>query len=110
MRRMEVRCCCQATKVLGTVPVPEAMLKQRLVILPLMGVPGQGLPYSKLEFEVATWAEIRPDPEVDPHLYDLQTGVGYIRETGVALKHEGVTVETLRRIPGFIEAKHGQST
>lgn len=105
MKRMEVRCCCQATKVLGTVPVPEALLKQRLVVLPLMGVPGQGLPYSKLEFEVATWMEIRVDLDVAPHLRDLETGVGYIRESGLALKHEGVTVETLRRIPGFIEAK-----
>lgn len=92
MKRMEIRCCCTPSKLLGTVPVPDH--SGSLISLPLMGRADAGRPPARIEFEVATWAR---------DVFDRDLG-GYVRVPETALKHEGVTIETLRRIPGFIES------
>ena len=103
MKRMEVRCCCTPNKLLGTLPVPDAagpgarivyqVMKPR-VRVPDPGAAPEGRRPPQIAFEVTRWAERRFGRD------------GCVNSTeGVALKHENVTLETLRLIPGFIEAK-----
>lgn len=105
MRRMEVRCCCTPNKLLGTLPVTDRVFNgnEQSMEFPLMGVPSQGLPYSRITLDVAEWVESRIIGPLGDLLVQLPMDYGLSR-SGVALKHEGVTLETLRRIPGFIEA------
>lgn len=96
MNRMEVRCCCQATKVLGTLPVQASDSAEGSLRLYPVGLPSSLYqPDAKpaknpetIDFRVSRWFE--------------DDGRGF--HTGLALKHENVTIETLRRIPGFEEA------
>jgi hypothetical protein len=94
MIRLEVRCCCVPEKVLGTLPVDHCPLPGDRITFPLMtrySRPGPREALAKtmaerpsIMFEVSMWSSLE--------------------EAGVALKREGVDLETLRRVPGFIEA------
>jgi len=83
--RMQVRCCCQPTKLLGTVEVPDMTLRSDHVSFGLVGHLGDNhvetltLPLARIANEWTEWT---------------------------AVKAEGVDIETLRRIPSFIEAAH----
>lgn len=104
MKRMEVRCCCVPNKLLGTVPVPEILIRDGgRVTLPLMGNLSAGLTRSSIEFEVQRWSKSSIAPLSQLPGNGLEEPV-IVRESGIALKHENVTLDTLRRIPGFIEA------
>jgi len=95
MRRVEVRCCCSPLKLLGTLPMPENATRFNFVVMPpasMMAPPlgrymrAQKAPaYQYLTLEFSEWF------------------AGSM--SGYALKADGVPIETLRRIPGFIEAK-----
>lgn len=105
MRRMDVRCCCTPNKLLGTLPVPEAAFREGIdkIDFVVVGAPRLGLPSSRITMEISEWQQREI---VDPYLADsLFSPVPRVTDGGVALKHENVTLETLRRIPGFIEAK-----
>lgn len=105
MRRMEVRCCCTPNKLLGTLPVADAVFRGGVnsVDFILVGVPRLGLPSSMITMEIAEWqCHVSVDEYLADSLFSRPTRVA---ESGAALKHEGVTIETLRRIPGFIESK-----
>lgn len=90
MKRVEIRCCCEPTKLLGTVPVIASLVVVgRTVILPLVGVPERGLRRGEISLEVAEWK--RSPLDVDG---------------AIALRGDGIAMDTLRRIPGFIEAEN----
>lgn len=97
---MDVRCCCRPEKMLGSLPVMDAVrvgdLVRFVVMKPAMRMAdfhwrAAALPTANdirhVQMEVLDWS----DPKT--------------RDAGVAIKADGVDIETLRRIPGFIEAK-----
>lgn len=108
---MDVRCCCTPNKLLGTLPVPDTTKVGGRVNFVVMKPRNSDFRVTRvsptpdyIEFEVQEWSQIERDQTVPDHELTLFSGHGFTRESGVALKHEGVTVDTLRRIPGFIEA------
>ena len=101
MKRVEIRCCCEPTKLLGTVPVIESLVVVgRTVVLPLFGVPERGLRRSEIALEVAEWFQT-----VRVHGAPDEASVKRVGG-GIALRGDGIAIETLRRIPGFIEAEN----
>ena len=97
--KYEVRCCCQPQKLLGWIDGLPADAKT--VVLSVDGE------VQRLELPVATFAariEISPElelmaaPEIVADLYEECR-----RQSGRAIKAEGVPIETLRRVRGFIE-------
>jgi hypothetical protein len=110
-RAVEVRCCCTPNKVLGYLPVPGALEVGKRVVFVLdtarsdawvlglrLEVPET---FPTITFEVARWSEsrIRELPAIGVVGFELE------RTGGLALKHENVTLEELRRIDGFVEAQ-----
>lgn len=99
MRRVEVRCCCNAAKLLGTLPLPD---NARTWAFPVMResnanfvrAAARGPLVDKVILELAPWRDELIDPVTQRF-----TVIG-----GEALKADGIPIETLRRIPGFIEA------
>lgn len=101
--RLEVRCCCQPQKLLGWIDVPD-----RQVVM------GQALrlPYRRPIYEgISPTAAMPPrmTSAADEVVTHLQLYVGRIaspeRPRGyLAVKAEGVPIETLRQIVGFKEA------
>lgn len=98
MKRIDIRCCCAPGKLLGSLPVRDdtragevvrfVVMKPRTYAAPDRNrVAAQSVPEVSLTVEAFT---------------DLS---GAHPKFGIALKAEGVTVETLRRIPGFIEER-----
>ena len=116
MFRMEVRCCCQPTKKLGTLPVMDSVVLGQNIDFVLIRDPAKpfkwhaGATISKkretIRFEVAKWADFVPlTPENRKKALSISEEEGMaLVDRGMALKHENVTIETLRRIPGFLEA------
>lgn len=115
MFRMEVRCCCQPMKKLGSLPVSDVHRTQPggSIKFPVMGDAKHRR--GQIIFEIAKWAFIeamppelaaaRPSTEAGPLVevnYSAEEELRMV--SGWALKHENVTLETLRRIPGFLEA------
>ncbi len=97
MKRVEVRCCCQPRKLLGTLPVGDAELRI-----------GATLMFGRIPLKLERWAhivEVSPDllrDAASPSLFE------YLRQSragGVAFKADGLPIEVLRTIPEFIEAK-----
>lgn len=102
MRRVEVRCCCQPARLLGTLPIPDnaqswsyPVCKASRVTSPqaLLRAASAGAKPETLTLELQKFAVIVDGRSV----------------TGIALKADGVPLEKLRRIPGFIEAKPSDS-
>ena len=123
MIRLNVRCCCVPVKVLGTLPVFEKDAHNGArVMFPLMKPSTTDFTrhigkQEFIAFEVRTIvnkAIVEPEMLDCTTLADLAHGVrkeikvrdAYVKEEvfDLALKHEGITLEILRRIPGFIEA------
>jgi hypothetical protein len=100
--RLEVRCCCQPEKLLGSLPVPDGVREGQTLVYAYLDCQQNG--HGKITFKVARW--------VLDHVRDLDVpgvhGFELDREYGLALKHEGVTLATLRKIRGFVEAHHGR--
>lgn len=80
MNRLEVRCCCDASKLLGTLPAPSGDAWEKV-----FAVPSSTL-FGSLSLPIGQY---RPSVDGD-----------WVR----AYKADGVSIETLRKIPGFIEA------
>lgn len=114
MIRLNVRCCCVPVKVLGTLPVFEKDARAgALVRFPVMQ-PRVHVPTPEdlarpmrnppqIEFFVSRYAEIERVSWSEASLFLRER----VTHSELALKHDGITIETLRRIPGFIEASHG---
>lgn len=101
---LDVRCCCQPQKLLGWLPAPEGGRSRRFVLRS---------PYPSGQ----RWTDGAEEPTAIPinevrldvcEFFDApKNGDGSRppwRDTQEAYKAEGVPLETLRLIPGFIEA------
>lgn len=98
MKRIDVRCCCRPKKLLGTVPVPDAH--------------GDRHTFSLMQPRVHdfTAARLKVGAGTSPRSITLPIDSfvdmsGCHPKYGLAVKAEGVAIETLRLIPGFIEHK-----
>jgi hypothetical protein len=98
MKRIEVRCCCQPQKLLGTLPVPDQT--------------GLGAMVKFVVMKPRTYAQPRGhnrplngDPYIHLPTESYADMTGPHPKYGIALKAEGVSIEQLRLIPGFIEEK-----
>lgn len=80
MVRVEVRCCCDAGKLLGTVPVPDGRQVQAGRWFEF------ALPGERLRLQVAVWE----------HWLDFGDHRG-----GLALRSDDTPLERLRQIPGW---------
>lgn len=108
MKRVEVRCCCTPMKLLGSLPIMDSVREGQDVRFVVMKPPRAfdarkdasltlgDVPHIKLTLlkwgvaELETWNENSSNRWI---------------AGGLALKADGVPIETLRRIPGFIEEK-----
>lgn len=94
MRRVEVRCCCSPTKLLGTLPFPECAIEFAYPLVQpkttdFLRAARRSVPFEKVTLSLSTWRGFDADGKP----------IG-----GQALKADGIPIETLRRVPGFIEA------
>lgn len=88
-RRVEVRCCCDPARLIGFIDVPDDVTLRDGTIVPfqLEGVD------AAITLQIATWSY--PSTRYgDPWGYD----------DDLAFKSDDTPIETLRRIPGFVEA------
>jgi hypothetical protein len=104
--RIEVRCCCQPTKLLGWIDVARQVKDGDVLIFPLASRDGgrdllplaEPFAVEQLRLPVATFSNVvliaKGTDDVD-----------VIRTRRIAIKSEETPVETLRRIPGFEEAR-----
>lgn len=90
--RLEVRCCCQPQKLLGTVEVRDD--HGDVVVFDIPG-PHSG----PRELSAVASMNVVQLPVAIINILD-----GYGRQAYRAVKAEGVSIETLRTIPSFIEA------
>jgi hypothetical protein len=100
MRRVEVRCCCDANKLMGTLPMPDghdswAFPLMRESNANFAAAAARSCAYDKVVLNLLRWKH---------HVADPESGAIRTVAAGVALKADGIPIETLRRIPGFIEA------
>jgi hypothetical protein len=86
MNRLEVRCCCQPRKLLGTLPVPDHVQSGQCIVFLRLQHSADPSPLEHVMLRVATF---------------WQRHKGY----RLALKAEGVTLEVLRTLVGFEEHK-----
>jgi hypothetical protein len=97
---MEVRCCCEANKLIGTLPVPDAARLGQTINFPVM----------KERTRVASAAVLRRPPSKPQSISMPIHAIVYfptLSDRGdayAALAADGVAIEVLRRVPGFIEA------
>lgn len=101
MKRMEVRCCCTPKKLLGTLPVPDLTSEGTSVDFALMQ---PRINFNHWRGEKA--ARASANRRLTLQAQSFQAVEGETMLAGIALKAEGVPIETLRLIPGFIEAKN----
>lgn len=90
--RLEVRCCCQPTKLLGYLPLPECVepVRDRVV---RFAIPPRFHPARSV---------IEPARSVALPIGEMMDATGY---KWLAFKSEETPIETLRQIPGFLEAR-----
>lgn len=98
MKRLDIRCCCEPAKLLGSVPVPDSASAGQAVKFVVMRPRVRTADASSLRFTAAP-REIVLKVEAFTAFGDAHP------KFGVAVMADGVDVETLRRIPGFIEEK-----
>lgn len=111
MKLMEVRCCCRPAKLLGYLPEPSS---GNFWVFPLRyDVRTFGLGESAVDVR-----ELDPSVKLEVHYFDRRAvdmppelaaaaRVAPLKakgRSGFAYKAEGMTLEELRRIPGFMEA------
>jgi hypothetical protein len=104
MTLTEVRCCCDPLKLLGYLPSPpDGGAHADFTLAPVFQSPAPGprpvteyLPGGHVRLSLCEFAI--PDPEYTPgSMFGM-----YIR--GLAYRADGVELETLQRIPGFLTA------
>lgn len=83
MPRMQVRCCCDAGKLLGTVDVPDGLN-----------------PGDKVDFRLTSGEDLRLELGTVYHHH----GFFLTDELGTAVKSMDTPIEKLREIPSFKEA------
>lgn len=96
MKYVEVRCCCEPMKLLGYLPVPD-----RTPIAPGVSVKFLLPPRAASSLRSASW-RLFERPEILT-LTITPYGRGDMSE-GLAFKSDDTPIETLRRIPNFLEA------
>ena len=98
MKRLEVRCCCQPQKLLGTLPVTDnhGASFQFTVMKPRT----YDFDFSRLPITTPVNRQFVTMP-----IESFVDMSGPHPKYGLAVKAEGVPIETLRLIPGFIEHK-----
>ena len=97
MRRLNVRCCCQPTKILGTLPWDERSRETRWVV---ERSSGDDRLFQTFVLRVEPMRSVACD--VPPSVFNVLEPGGLITEE-LAYKAEGAPIETLRLIKGFIE-------
>lgn len=109
-KRLNVRCCCQPQKILGTLPAPisgEAEAKT-FSLNPIRDENGN-VSAGSMTLEIATFCEYTHAKPKDEFIEDASYMKAFLDIFGPkkekAYKAEGRTVEELRRIPEFVEAK-----
>lgn len=98
MRRLNVRCCCQPAKILGTLPWDESSRETRWVVERSSG--DGRLFHQPFVLRVQPMRSVACD--VPLSLFNVLEPGGLITEE-LAYKAEGAPIETLRLIKGFIE-------
>lgn len=98
MKRIDVRCCCTPGKVLGSLPVRDDTSAGEVVRFVVMKPRTRAAP-ARTTALIVSISEVCLTAET---FADLS---GAHPKYGIALKADGVELETLRRIPGFIEEK-----
>lgn len=83
--KYEVRCCCAPQKLLGWIEWPDSMRIARFALVSPLGTTTWRASIESVELVLADYAE-------DGRAYK-------------AVKADGVPIEKLRRIPGFVENK-----
>ena len=93
--KYEVRCCCDPTKILGSLEMPERPTgKFRIAIRQSGSFQRDDLTVETVELEVAEVAfAIVDDPYSEARI-----------ERWKAIKDNHAPIEALRKIPGFVEA------
>ena len=102
MRRVEVRSGSHPGQLLGTLPMPDL---QPSWTYPVCKAKRATTPQALLR---AASASAKPET-LTLELHKFSVIVDGRAVTGIALKADGVPLEKLRRIPGFIEAKPADS-
>lgn len=94
--RMEVRCCCQPQKLLGTVEVPDSIGPDQPVHFGLT---------VNIPFVIKDRALVLPlIPRAESLTLYTDVWTDRYEERHIALKAEGVGLDVLRRIQSFEEA------
>ena len=103
MNRLLVRCCCQPTKILGSLPYDDGSKELRV---PVAGARG----FDHIVFPVATMTTLcdmpmlgRLDRDFTKQI-EIEQLIEAQRYRELAYKSEDTPIETLRRIRDFIEA------
>lgn len=95
--RLEVRCCCQPTKLLGYLPLPPG-------VEPAAGKTVRFCWNVRNAGEWVAFGLVTPTVlhEIRLPIERIENGTGY---AWLAFKSEETSIETLRQIPGFLEAR-----
>lgn len=100
--RLEVRCCCVPQNLLGWVDVPEARLRVGEFLPFVLRVPIPKNFGQHPELVESNAAAVR----LEMAFYNVRdVDSDDFGTTSIALKSGELPIETLRRIPGFIENK-----
>ncbi len=99
MKRIEVRCCCQPQKLLGTLPVPDLTKLGDRVGFVMMKPSTRSI-----EAIQASAKRMSAPSKVELPIESFADMTGSHPKYSIAVKAEGMTVAQLRLIPGFIEA------
>lgn len=96
--RLNVRCCCQPQKILGTLPAPANDAPVKLFLQHQDQI---GLSRRYVSLPIAVFAEVPclTDEALDDLSPEVLRSMVY-RER--AYKAEGMTIEQLKQIPGFV--------
>lgn len=100
MKRIEVRCCCQPQKLLGTLPVPDMTKPGTSVSFVMMKPPSRSIASVK-----SSASGMQAPRKVELPIESFTDMTGAHPKYGIAVKADGMTVAQLRLIPGFIEEK-----
>jgi hypothetical protein len=105
--KMEVRCCCEPERLLGTIEVPEPMLthgRSINVAVSIARTMGKEIRYPFVRFEVAEMNNsVLTSSEFD-ELALVKPPTSHDRWLALKKPHD-ITIEDLRMLTGFTEAK-----
>lgn len=100
--KLEVRCCCKPVKLMGWLHVDHALLQSKTAtfapVRSMQNIPRTAIP-AQVTLAFAEIAMITPRDTPHGERSVLSEGVTYRRY--VAVKGEGIPLETLKAIPEF---------